>query len=112
LNSLASAGGTARSDASEKYYRVDSASADALTTSLRQVAAKITATCDFPLAGDVTVGTINAYLDNDLVTQDPANGWTISGNVVTFVGTSCQRIQNGDVLDVQIVSGCPTVTIK
>ena len=109
LDRLAQAGGSARS-ASPFYYRVDSADASALQKALSQVAAKIVATCALPLgAAPPDAKLVNVYLDNKVVAPDPVNGWKISGATVTLLGATCERVLNGDVLDVRVIAGCPTV---
>jgi len=35
--------------------------------------------------------------------------WVLQGQTVTILGSTCQSIMNGDVLDVRVVAGCPTV---
>jgi hypothetical protein len=37
------------------------------------------------------------------------DGWTLDGTTVTILGASCQKILDGDVLDVRVVAGCPTL---
>jgi hypothetical protein len=41
--------------------------------------------------------------------QNPNCNWTIQGRTVTILGAACDRIMNGDVLDVRVVAGCPTL---
>jgi von Willebrand factor type A domain len=108
LDQLATAGGTAQA-AEPLYYRVDGTDSGSLDAALSSIAAKITATCTFTVAGTITQGDLNVFFGNDVVPQDPANGWTLDGNLVTLVGTSCQEVLDGDVLEIHISSGCPTV---
>jgi hypothetical protein len=109
LDDLATAGGTAKPQ-SPKYYSVDSSDATALATTLKQVAARIVATCTYKLTQqNLEQDTVNVYFDETVVARDVVNGWTISGDTVTLVGNSCAAVMNGDVLDVRIVVGCPTV---
>jgi hypothetical protein len=35
--------------------------------------------------------------------------WVLEGQTVTVLGAACQEIMSGDVLDVRVVAGCPTV---
>jgi hypothetical protein len=109
LDDLAVAGGTAQ-PTSPKYYRADSASQTQLLTTIRKVAAKILATCEFKLkqAPDAP-DNVNVYLDEKVLPKDPVNGWKIEGDTVTLLGTTCDQVKNGDVLDVRIIVGCPTV---
>ena len=109
LDELAKAGGTAR--ASEPlYYRVDSTDQSALQSALAQIAAKITATCTLTLSQPPPDPThVNVYFDNQAVPADPVNGWTLSGSTVTLVGSACDEVMSGTVLNVRVVAGCPTV---
>jgi hypothetical protein len=76
---------------------------------LKKVAAQIVATCEFDLKTAPEEASVNVYLDNVVTPKDPVNGWKVEGKKVTMLGTSCQRIKDGDVLDVRIVVGCPSV---
>ncbi len=106
---MAVAGGTAQ-PGSPQYFRVDTAAELTLLTTLRKVLARIVATCSFPLnTAPSDPGLVNVYLDDVLEPKDPANGWTLDGNVVTLVGSTCTRVMNGDVLGVRVIAGCPSV---
>ncbi|MGH7285149.1 MAG: vWA domain-containing protein [Polyangiaceae bacterium] len=109
LDQMATAGGTAR--ASEPlYYSVDTTDSTALEDALAQVAAKITATCTFPLSPappDPTL--LNIYFDNVVVPKDPENGWSYDGSTVTLTGTACNEVLSGKVLNLRVIAGCPTV---
>jgi len=110
LDQLAQAGGTARSG-EPQYYAVSTTDAAALRTALASIAAKITGTCTLTL--DTTPADpslVNVFFDGQPVPQAGPNGWTVSGATVTILGTSCQAILSGQVLDVRVVAGCPTVT--
>jgi hypothetical protein len=110
LDALALAGGTAQTTGPTKYFKVDTASSDVLLATLRKVAAKIVATCEFRLKSAPTdANTVNVYVDEVVVPKDPVNGWKIEKDVVTLLGTTCQRVLSGDALDVRIITGCPTV---
>ncbi len=111
LDQVATAGGTAR--ASEPlYYSVATADATALETQLAQIAAKITATCVFPLSPPPQAPTeLNVYFDDVVVPQDPINGWNYDAATatLTIVGTSCDEVLSGQVLNLRVIGGCPTV---
>jgi hypothetical protein len=114
LDQLAQAGGTART-MSPFYYQVSTTDQAAFATALSQIAAKITATCTLPLGmndldGGLDPSLINVYFDGMVVPQAGADGWTLNGTTVTLLGASCQKVLNGDVLDVRVVAGCPTIT--
>lgn len=113
LDSLAIAGGTARAS-SPRYYRVDSTDTAAFADALAKIAAKIVATCTFPLAKPPEdPSRVNVYLDGAPVPKDPTDGWTLddtdAGAVVTLVGKTCDRVLAGDALQVRVITGCPTV---
>lgn len=109
LDDLAVAGGTAQST-SPKYYRVDTVSSASLLGALRQVAAKIVATCTFELKDSPPdPNYVNVYLDEVVLPREPTNGWTLDGKTVTLEGSACARVMNGDVLDVRIIAGCPSI---
>jgi hypothetical protein len=109
LDEVAKAGGTARAK-EPYYYPVDSTDQAAFYSTLSKIAAKLTATCVLPLGmkpPDPTL--INVYLDEKVVPQAGANGWTYADDTVTLLGKSCSDVLDGDVLDVRVVAGCPTV---
>lgn len=107
LDGMAQAGGTAR-DSAPHYYRVDSSDTEALAATLSKIAAKITATCEFEFAEPPEdPSLVNVYFDEKVVPQDGA--WSLSGKRVTLEGETCDRVLAGDVLDIRLVAGCPTV---
>jgi hypothetical protein len=111
LDDLATAGNTARTD-EPKYYAVDTADQALFLDALKKIAATITGTCTLTLdAVPPDPGQLNVFFDQSVLPQSGPDGWTISGSTVTILGASCQKIQNGDVLDVRVVGGCPTVNI-
>jgi hypothetical protein len=52
---------------------------------------------------------VNVFLDEQVLAQAGADGWTLSGQTVTLLGGSCQKVLAGQVLDVRVVAGCPTL---
>ena len=109
LDEFAVAGGTARGS-EPQYYAVSTADQTAIQKTLSTVAAKIVGSCTITLsATPPDPSLVNVYFDEALVPQDPANGWVINGPTVTLEGTSCQSVLDGDVLDVRVIAGCPTV---
>jgi hypothetical protein len=109
LDELAKAGGTARMG-EPQYYAVGSADQGALAVALSKIAAKITASCTLMLNdAPPDASLVNVFLDEQVLPQDGPDGWTLSGQAVTILGASCARIESGDVLDVRVVAGCPTV---
>ncbi len=109
LDNLAIVGQTAR--ASEpQYYAVDTADQAAFQAALFKIAAKVTSSCTLMLDAQPPDPTlVNVFFDEQPVAQAGADGWTLDGQTVTLLGASCQEVQDGDVLDVRIVAGCPTV---
>lgn len=109
LDEMASAGGTAR--ASEpKYYSVDTTDSAALEDALSQVAAKITASCSFPLSPPPQdPSLLNVYFDDVVVPKDPENGWSYDGSTLTLLGSACDEVTSGKVLNLRVIAGCPTV---
>lgn len=108
LDRLAQAGGTARAT-SPYYYRVDSEGGAALDDALRAIAAKVTARCDLPLDPPPADPTrVNVYFDDTVVPADPENGWRFDGKTITLVGSACQRVLSGEILNLRVIGGCPT----
>ena len=109
LDELAVTGGTALAS-SPRYYKVEKATENALLGALKKIAAKIVATCEFQLKEAPTApNLVNVYFDEVILPKDPANGWKIDGKTVTLLGSACSKVLAGDVLDVRIIAGCPTV---
>jgi hypothetical protein len=111
LDQLATAGGTSRGS-EPLYYDVTTTDQAALLATMSKIAAKIAGTCTLTLnqvPPDATL--INVFLDGAVLPQSGDNGWTLVGDVVTILGASCQQILDGDVLDVRVVAGCPTVEL-
>lgn len=110
LGRLASAGNTAR-PGSTPYYAVSDTSD--LTDALRSIGAQVAITCDLPLADapdDPTL--VNVYFDDQIVPADATNGWHYTGEKsIQFTGAACTQLSSGNVLDVQVREGCPTVVV-
>lgn len=107
LDQMALAGGTALAT-HPRYFAVDTASETVMLAALKKVAAKIAGTCVFDLKqAPVDPSLVNVYMDDAALPFEPANGWTIDGKTITLVGAACDRVKNGDVLDVRIIAGCP-----
>jgi hypothetical protein len=109
LNRLAAEGGTARI-AADKYYKVDTTDKAAFSKALTKVAAKIVATCTLSLTGSpADLTKVNVYLDQKALPKDPVNGWKIEDKTVTLLGSACESVLAGDVLDVRVIAGCRTL---
>ncbi len=112
LDEMALAGGTALST-SPRYFAVNAASEDVMLATLKKIAAQIAGTCTFDLKEEpANAGLVNVYMDDVVLPYEPVNGWTISGKTVTLVGDACDRVKNGEVLDVRIIAGCPRIEPK
>jgi hypothetical protein len=105
LNNIASAGAT------QQYYAVTTTDQEAFYSTMSQIAAKIAGSCLLTLnQAPPDPSLINVFLDGTVLPQSGPDGWTLNGTIVTILGASCQAIQSGNVLDVRVVAGCPTVT--
>jgi hypothetical protein len=118
LDQLAQAGGTARGS-EPQYYAASASDPSELLTALKKIAAQITGTCTLTLsAAPPDPSLVNVILDGALLKQSGPDGWTLTTahadggaqSIVTVLGASCQRILDGDVLEVRVVVGCPTFT--
>jgi hypothetical protein len=110
LDQLATAGGTAR-PSEPLYYRVDSADTSALGAAFAEIGAQITASCTFILQQAAQkADDVNVYVGGAIVPRDGPDGWTLDGKKLTLEGATCASLQNGSVLSVRVVEGCPTVT--
>jgi hypothetical protein len=109
LNKLAEAGGTALSGMLE-YYAASSSDPSGLLAALSKIAAQITGTCTLTLdQAPPDPSLVNVFFDDQPLHQAGPDGWTLSGTTVTVLGASCTAILEGNVLDVRVVAGCPTV---
>jgi len=98
---------------STQYYAVTTTDQAALSSAMAAIAAKITATCTLTLSNvPPQPDLVNVFLDEKPVPQLAADGsanWTLDGNTATLVGATCANVLAGNVLDVRVVAGCPTV---
>lgn len=108
LDRLAVAGNTARTG-SPQYYAVSDTLA--LEDALRQIGVHVVANCNLSLVDKPPdPKLVNVYFDSAVVPYDPANGWSwTSSTAVEINGTACASLLAGDVQEVSILSGCPTV---
>jgi hypothetical protein len=106
LDDMALAGGVPQF-VSPFYYKVDNL--DTLGSVLSRIAS-VVVSCEFDLTDPPEEqGLTNVYLDGQLVPYDAVDGWYWrSPSVVELRGAPCERLKNGKVKQVQIVSGCPT----
>ena len=109
LDTLAQAGGTSQKT-EPLYYAVTTTDLADLTAAIFRIAATITGTCTLTLDAVPPDPTkVNVFLDEKVLPQTGADGWTLSGKTVTILGQSCQEIESGAILDVRVVAGCPTL---
>lgn len=99
------------------YYKVEDYSS--LSGTLASIAA-IEVSCDFDLVTPPPdPARVNVYLDDEVILQDPANGWVWGlvaykepPHVVQLRGDACKLLKSGKVKQVQIAAGCPTMATK
>ena len=108
LNRLANAGNTAR-PGKTAYYAVSDT--DELSTALRSIGARVAISCDLPLAETPEdPDLVNVYFDDQIVPKSEDDGWRYTNaSAIEFVGPTCDALSSGNVLNVQVLSGCPTV---
>ncbi|CAN5269134.1 hypothetical protein BH09MYX1_BH09MYX1_64110 [soil metagenome] len=111
LDQMAIHGGTGRGTSPE-YYRVDSTDAKAFGDARTAIAAKITATCTFPLESVPEPEKLNVFFDGVVLPKDEVNGWKLDGTKVEVVGAACEKLKRGEILSVRVVAGCPTIVPK
>ncbi len=108
LEAMAVAGGTARAE-TPAYYQADD------EASLRETFSTIgglVLSCAYAIddAGlDLEMDDIFVYFDGAPVQADPQEGWRYEKGAsrITFHGSSCEKLQTGEVNDLVIVHGCP-----
>jgi len=107
LDSMAVAGGTARSGYPRYYEVTDSQS---LADALRTIATQIAVSCTISLAeAPPNWGQVNVYLDSEEVPQSIDDGWQqIDNQTLEIIGTYCATLQTGNVYQVQVTAGCTT----
>ena len=122
LDSMAVAGGTAR-DTSPRYYETDDA--QSLADTLRKIATSIAVSCTMKLSqSPPNWAQVAVYFDNALIpalanhgleqadASSPdmtGDGWRqVDASTLQITGAYCDELLTGDVMQVQIASGCPT----
>jgi hypothetical protein len=108
LDQLAVAGGVARAE-SPRYYQV--ADAEALLSTLSTLGQEVALSCRIELAEPPPdPELVNLFFDGELVPANPVNGWTLSGErSVEVVGAACEMLKSGQVLQADVIAGCPIV---
>lgn len=108
LDRLALAGGVPRTG-SPSYYRVNDA--EELITTIGALGVEVALACTIELVEPPPdPALVNVFFDRELVPYDPDNGWTFSdARTVQMQGEACALMQAGQVLQADIVAGCPVV---
>lgn len=108
LGRLAQAGHTARPGNTPYYAVTDTAE---LSQALRSIGAQVALSCDLPLSeAPDEPDLVNVYFDGRVVPNSNDDGWHFaSASRIQFRGDACNELGSGDVLNVQVLSGCPTV---
>jgi hypothetical protein len=108
LEELAAAGGTARSEP-PAYYRV--ADAGQLIDTIAALGAKVGISCTVQLlAAPPDRDLVNVFFDGHVIEQDELDGWQWQDErTVQIVGPSCTLLETQQVLQVDVVAGCPVV---
>jgi hypothetical protein len=107
LDSLAVAGGTAR--ATEPFY-YPAADPTSLASALNDIVERIAVSCTIELEDPPSdPSQVNVVLNGRVIPESGANGWTISGSIVTVLGANCDEVHTGG-RSPTVTGGCPTVT--
>jgi hypothetical protein len=108
LDNLAVGGGTANAT-SPRYVPVSSV--DQLSAAVRNIGITLAITCNITLTqAPPDWNLVNVYFDQTVVPYNSDNGWAFAAdNLVHIRGAACDQLMSGDVLEVQVVAGCPTV---
>jgi hypothetical protein len=108
LDAMAVAGGTAR-PTKPYYYSVTDA--DQLVAAVKQIAISVSISCTVELdSPPPDAKLVNVYFDEKLLQQDPIDGWSwTSDKTLEIHGIACEQLKSGDVLQLQVVAGCPTI---
>jgi hypothetical protein len=93
------------------YYPVEDM--ENLASVLKEITASVAINCKIELeAAPPVPSQVNVYFDAVVIPADPVDGWELTGERSLEVkGEACELLSNGDVYQVQIVAGCPTVVL-
>jgi hypothetical protein len=130
LDDVAVAGGTSR-PTKPYYFPVEGT--DDLTRSLQTIGLQVAIQCEVTL-GDAPPdpNLVNVYFDKRVVKRDSMNGWTWAAadagaggapvpsdasrdadgggtTRIRIVGEACDELRRGDVIELRVVAGCPSV---
>jgi hypothetical protein len=91
----------------ERYYPVQNE--ESLVEAFNEISQTVIS-CDFTFAEKVEdPAYLHVTLDGADLRPDPAEGWTIAGNVVTVHGAACATLQEGRAHTIKIVKACKPV---
>jgi hypothetical protein len=110
LDAMAEAGGTARAG-TPAYFRVTNAGE--LKDTLLGIGVSVAISCSIELSSPPPdPDLVNVYFDDRIVGSNPHDGWVLDGKVhLSIHGSACHQLKSGDVFQVQVIAGCPTVVI-
>jgi hypothetical protein len=108
LDQLAQAGGMPRAE-SPYYYRVGDA--EALSATVSQLGVTVAMSCTIELESPPPdPDRVNLFFDNQLIPSDPVDGWVFTdAKTVQVVGPACDLLEAGQVLQADLIAGCPIV---
>lgn len=107
LDQLAEAGGTAQ-EGRRKYFAIRDGAA--LQEALQAIGNDVAITCEIGLQSEtVDPKLTNVYFDSAVVPASESDGWTYADGKIHLHGSYCDELLSGNVVQVQIVSGCPTI---
>ncbi len=114
LDSFAVAGGVPNSGGAHSYFAVDAP--DALTAVLSSITKSLVTSCRLQLESvPPALDQLNVKLEGEIIPRGAADGWDLdegtSPPTVVIQGASCARIESQGVKSVEVIYGCPTVTI-
>lgn len=108
LDALALAGQTAR-PSQPYYYAV--ADTEELTQAVLDIGREVAISCEIELeSAPPDRDWVNVYADADVLPRDEKEGWSwIDERTIAMNGDACESLKSGNVLQLQVVAGCPTV---
>lgn len=117
LDQFAVAGGAPKSATSPRYYAVTADGAEGLSATFTSIAKHLITTCNLQLQSNPPdLSRLNVTVDGNIIAQAGPDGWdldtTTSPPTVVLKGATCTAIQTNGAQSVQILFGCPTVTVN
>lgn len=108
LDQMAEAGGVARPD-SPRYFRITDA--DELIETVSALGRQVALSCTIELAeAPPDPKLVNLFFDGELIAADPIDGWAFADErTVQVLGAACELMQTGQVLQADLIAGCPIV---